>query len=112
VLVDLCFRYLEFLISYSKISQISLVLMLNCVINFFDYHVIQLECAFASIYVAQNGPKMHAHYLLFEVTWVALANTLASFQYYSFMSIKVNDNVQCLHEIKTLFFPIGCFYFH
>ncbi len=90
----------------------SLALMLNCVINFFDYHVIQLECAFASIYVAQNAPKMHAHYLLFEVNWVALANTLTSSQYYSFMSIKVNGNVQCLHDIETLFFPISCFHCH
>ncbi len=78
--------------------------MLNYVIKIFDCHVIQLECASTSIYVAQNAPKMHASYLLFEVNLIALANT-------SILLLHVNQsnsNVQCFHEIETFFFRLGC----
>ncbi len=82
VSIKLCFQHLE-------TSQVSLAMMLNCVIKIFGCHVIQLECASASICVAQNAPKMHASYLLFEDNWVALTNISASFQNSSFMSIKL-----------------------
>lgn len=68
-------------------------------------------CFSASIYVAQNAPKMHASYLLFEVNWVALANTSASFQYYSFMSIKVIVMFNVSMKSKHSFFTSVVFIF-
>jgi len=53
---NLCFRYLASLASYLKTSQISLAMMLNCVIEIFGHHNILFQCTLIPPLVAQ--PKM------------------------------------------------------